>query len=201
VDVTGRGDDGLIPIMKNIALALLLSITGLAAGCGGHNLYSSPVGVNLHAQSGDVSSGTITQDKMIISQSGNPYATFLAAARAKFGKDPSDVGVGGLTLVLGAGSTGVTLLEQVFTGQVDVLFWMQPGSGNSFSVGHVVNPTGIGPVNLNVDFNSSNVTGLDHAALMSGNFRVVIRGSAAGGFALGNANADLQNTFTFNAAQ
>lgn len=199
--MTGRGNDGLIPIMKKISLSLLLSIAGLAAGCGGHNLFSAPVGVNLHAQSGDVSSGTITQDKMIINQSGNPYATFLAAARAKFGKDPSDVGVGGLTLVLGAGSTGVTLLEQVFTGQVDVLFWMQPGSGNSFSVGHVVNPTGIGPVNLNVDFDSSKVTGLDHAALMTGNFRVVIRGSAAGGFALGSANADLQNTFTFNAAQ
>src|SRR5260370_37426676 len=63
VDVTGRGNDGLIPIMKKISLSLLLSIAGLAAGCGGHNLFSAPVGVNLHAQSGDVSSGTITQDK------------------------------------------------------------------------------------------------------------------------------------------
>ncbi len=198
--MTRRTDEGLIPNMKNIALALLLSIAGLAAGCGGHNLFSAPVGVNLHAQSGDVSSGTITQDKLITNQSGNPYSTFLANARAKFGKDPSDVGVGGLTLFLGAGSTGVTKLEQVFTGQVDVLFLI-PASGNSFSVGHVVNPTGTGPVNLNVDFDSTKLLGSDHLALMAGNFRVVIRGSAAGGFASQNADADLQNTFTFNAAQ
>jgi len=186
--------------MKNIAPALLLIIAGLLAGCGGHNMYSAPVGVNLHAQSGDVSSGTITQDKLITNQSGNPYSAFLANARTKFGRDPSDVGVGGLTLFLGAGSTGVTRLEQVFTGQVDVLF-LVPASGNSFSVGHVVNPTGTGPTNLNVDFDSTKVLGSDHLALMNGAFRVVIRGSAAGGFASQNADADLQNTFNFNAFQ
>jgi hypothetical protein len=190
----------LIPGMKNLTFALVLAIAGFGAGCGSHNSYSAPVGVNIRAQSGDVSSGTITQDKLITSETGNPYATFLTDAKAKFGKDPSDVGVGTLTLFLGAASIRVTALEQVFSGQVDVLFLMN-GTANSFSVGHVTNPTGAGPVNLAVDFDSSKVTGQDHAALMNGGFRVVIRGSAAGGFASRNADAALQNTFTFKALE
>jgi hypothetical protein len=179
-------------------LAVLLGIAGFGAGCG-HNTYSAPVGVNLHAQSGDVSSGTLAQDKLITNQSGNPYARFLIDARTKLGKDPSDVGVGGLTLFLGAQSVGVTVLEQVFTGPVDVLFLLP--SGASYSVAHVTNPTGTGPINMNVDFDSTKVTGLDHLALMSGTFKVVIRGSAAPLFSAQNADADLQHTFTFKAIE
>jgi hypothetical protein len=184
--------------MKKLTFAVLLGIAGFGAGCG-HNTYSAPVGVNLHAQSGDVSSGTLTREKQIALQTGNPYAGFLIDARTKLGKDPSDVGVGGLTLFLGAQSIGVTVLEQVFTGQVDVLFRLP--SGTSYNVGHVTNPTGAGPINLNVDFDSTKVMGLDHVALMSGNFKVVIRGSAAPLFPAQNADADLQHTFTFKAIE
>lgn len=185
--------------MKKLILAIAMSLAALGVGCGRHS-YSAPVGVNLSAASGDVAAGTLSSDKLITLETGNPYGGFLSAARTKLGKDPSNVEVGGLTLFLGADSQGVTALEQVFAGQVDVLFLMI-GTGASYSVGHLTNFTGPGPVNAAVDFDPSKVVGQDHFALMSGSFRVVVRGAAATGFATRGASATLQNTFTFRAVE
>ncbi len=198
--MTARTNCVLILRMKNVIVVLVFTIAGLGVGCGSHHSYSGPVGVNLRAQSGDVTGGTITDDKLITSETGNPYGTFLNDARVSLGRDPSNVEVSALTLFLGAQSTGVTALEQVFTGQVDVLFLI-PSTGNSFNVGHVVSPTGAGPINLTVDFDSSQLVGQNHFALMSGSFRVFIRGAAAAGFASRNADAILQNAFTFKAVE
>jgi hypothetical protein len=81
-----------------------------------------------------------------------------------------------------------------------VLFLML-STGASYSVGHMTNYTGGGPINLAIDFNSSQIVGQDHFSLMSGNFRVVTRGTATTTFAAGNADARLQHAFTFKAVE
>jgi len=176
-----------------------MSLATVGIGCG-HNSYSGQVAINLDTKSSDVSAGTITTDKSITAEAGNPYALFLSNAQAKLGKVPSNVQVSGLTLFLAATSQGVVALEQVFTGQVDMLFLMT-GSGTSYSVGHFTNYTGPGPVNATVDFDPTKIIGQDHIDLMSGNFKVVLRGVAATGFATRGADANLQNTFTFEAVE
>ena len=91
----------------------MLRITSLAllslVGCSDDPVsYSSPVSINLKAESGAVNGAAISDEKGITTESGNPYAAFVSDARAKLGRDPGRIEVDGLTLTLGAQSTGVT---------------------------------------------------------------------------------------------
>jgi hypothetical protein len=155
--------------------------------------------INLSAKSADVAQNAISNEKGIMSEAGNPYGAFITAARqALSGRDPSRIDIASLSLVLGANSTGVTKLEEVFTGTVDVLFVMS-GSSNTYPAGTAMNPTGTGPVMMTVSFAYASIAQQDLPELRSGNFKVVIRGSAATGFSTKGATADLQLTFTFAA--
>src|ERR1043165_6952579 len=102
--------------MKHVAFALL----ALTACSDDPVSYSAPVGITLKAKSGDVSGTTITEDKSITTETSNPYGAFVNDARAKLGHDPLRIEVDRLTLTLGAQSTGVARLEDVFTALVDV---------------------------------------------------------------------------------
>src|ERR1051325_8993418 len=102
-----------------------LCVLVVLAGCGDSPVnYSAPVGINLKAKSGDVVQNVVSDKKSITTESGNPYGAFVGAAQQRLGRDPSRIEITGITIVLGADSTGVTTLDQVFTGQVDVLFLM-----------------------------------------------------------------------------
>ena len=187
------------PISRSIYLLPATVFAFALIACGGKATYSAPVGVNLNARSGDVRSGTLSREEVITAEPGNPYGAFINDAWQKFGnKSPSRIEVQSITLALGGQSTGVSALEQVFTGEVDVLFVMND-SGNSFNAGHVVNPTGTGPVTLSVDFDPTKVVGVDFGNLLSGSFNVVVRGSAAAGFSTRSATANLQTSITFKA--
>jgi hypothetical protein len=186
-----------------------LMVGWLTISCGGSSStpdaapvsYSAPVAINLQAKSSDVVAAAISDEKGIMSEAGNPYGAFITAARqALFGHDPSRIDLVSLSLVLGAQSTGVTKLDDVYTGAVDVLFVMG-GSNNSYPVGSAMNPTGTGPVAFTVSFAYANVAPQDVSALLSGNFKVVIRGAPASGFSTKGATADLQVTFAFAAFQ
>ena len=72
-------------------------------------------------------------------------------------------------------------------------------SNNTYDAGHVTNPTGIGPVDMNPTFDWSTVAPLDRSEIINGSFKVVLRGPAASGFSAQGANAVLQTTFTFTA--
>jgi hypothetical protein len=72
-------------------------------------------------------------------------------------------------------------------------------TNNTYEIGVVTNPTGIGPVTLDIGLNSSDVPALDFAKYLGGSFKVVLRGTAATGFASKGAEADLQLTFTYAA--
>jgi hypothetical protein len=180
--------------MKLVALAFISM-----AACGADPIsYSAPVGINLTAKSGDVMNSAISDDKGITTESGNPYGAFVNAAQVKLGHDPSRIEVDSVTLTLGAQSTGVTTLDEVYTGDVDVAM-ITNDTNNTYDVGHVTSPTGVGPDPIGVVFQSVDVPDADFAKMLSGSFKVVIRGTAATAFSSKGAQANLQVTFTFAA--
>jgi len=187
------------PIMRFNPVAVLLGVL-LLSGCGDPVSFSAPVGINIKAKAADTTNGVISQDKSISTESGNPYGAFINEARAKLeGKDPASIEIASLTLLLGAQSTGVTKLEQVFTGNVEVFFVMND-TNNSYAVGNIKDPEGSGPLELDVTFDSDKIVGEDRTRLLNGSFEAAIRGPAAAGFTSPNAaEASLQLTFTFEA--
>jgi hypothetical protein len=175
-------------------------VLSLLAACGADPVnYSAPVGIELKAKSGDVDQSAVTEMKDITTESGNPYGAFTNDATAKLGgHQPSRIEIDQLTLTLGAQSTGVAVLEDVVTGDVDVAFLVND-SNNTYDAGHATSPTGVGPIEMSPTFDWSLVTATDQAKLLGGSFKVVLRAPAAVGFSTKGANASLQTTFTFTA--
>lgn len=183
--------------MKTIIASLFI-----LAACGTDPIsYSAPVGIELGAKSGDVSMNVVTEQKDITTESGNPYGSFINQAMTKLGgKTPSRIALDDLTLTLGAQSSGVSSLEEILTGDVDVAFLVN-NSNNTYDAGHVSGPMGVGPVSMTPSFDWSMVASQDIPQIMNGSFKVVLRGSAASAFSTKGANATLQVTFTFSAFQ
>ena len=180
-------------------MKLVLGSLILVAACGSDPVsFSSPVGINLKAKSADVSTAVISDDKAITTESGNPYGAFVGDAQRKLGRDPGRIEIDKLTLTLGAQSVNVTALEQIYTGDVDVAF-ITNDTNNTYDVGHVVNPTGVGPVDVRVTFVSQDMTPADFTKLLGGSFKVAVRGPAAAMFASKGAEANIQLMFTFAA--
>src|SRR5258705_1805181 len=122
---------------------LLVALLSVACGSVAD---STPVGINLKAKSTDVRAEVINDEKGISTESGNPYKVFMDTARARLaGRDPSKIKITKMTLTLGAGTTGVVALNEVFAGNVDVQFIVDD-TNNSFPVGTFSNPAGGGPV-------------------------------------------------------
>ena len=171
------------------------------AACGDDLVsYSEPVGINLKAKSSDTVNNVVTDEKGINTESGNPYGAFIADARRELGRDPGSIDVDEVTVFLGAGSTGVTRLGEVFTGNVEVLFQMND-TNNSFAAaaGPIAATDTGGPINLSSTFSSSGLASADYAKLLSGSFKVVMRGPAATDFMTKGADANIQVTLTFAA--
>jgi hypothetical protein len=184
--------------MTNLATVGVVLACALA-GCSDDPVsFSAPVGINLKAESGDVTGAALSDEKGITTESGNPYGAFVSDARAKIGGDPARIEIDSLTLTLGADSTGVTGLDQVYTGDVDVLFQMND-TNNTYPAGRITNPTATGPVAVGVQLDSDAVSDPDWTKFIGGNFKVVIRGTAATDFSTKGAKADLQLNFTFAA--
>jgi hypothetical protein len=180
----------------------ILLVIPVVAACGTDPVsYSAPVGIELKAKSGDVTSATVTELKDITTESGNPYGAFTNGAQAQLGgRQPSRIELTDLTLTLGGQSTGVSALEQVLTGDVDVSFVVND-TNNTYDAGHIMNPTGVGPDTMTVTFDWNQVASIDRDKMLGGGFKVVLRGPAAAGFSTKGANASLQTTFTFDAFQ
>ncbi len=94
----------------------------------------------------------------------------------------------------------MSALDEVVSGDVDVAILVN-NSNNTYDAGHVMNPTGVGPVSLDPTFDWAMVASTDVAAILNGSFKVALRAPAAVGFAAKGANASLQLTFTFVAFQ
>lgn len=189
--------------LSSVRASLLgIAIAGGLVGCGDDPVsYSAPVAIQLKAKASDTSAGVITEDKSITTESGNPYGAFVADARQRLGGvDPGTIDVDRIELLLGAGSTGVTRLGEVFTGSVEVLFEIND-TGTTYPVARLDIPASAGPGPLSFDavFDAAAVGPADHTKMLGGSFKVVARGPAAAGFTSGNAEAELQTTFVFAA--
>jgi hypothetical protein len=182
-------------IMKHLVTLLALS------ACGSDPVsYSEPVGIELKVKSGDVANSAISDGKAITTESGNPYGVFVNDAQTKLGANPSRIEIDELTLALGAQSTGVTTLDQIFTGDVDVALIVND-TNTTYDAGHITNPTGVGPLAVDVTFAGDAVAPADFTKMLTGSFQVVVRGTAAPMFSSKGAEAILQTTFTFAAFQ
>lgn len=187
--------------MHNFIGSLSVAVASvLMVGCGDDPVsFSQPVTITLKAKSGDVTNAVVSDEKSITTESGNPYGSFVSDAQAALdGNDPSRIEIDSVSLLLGGQSTGVTSLDEIFGGQVDVLFVMND-SNNSHPAAEVVAPTGAGPVTLSSIFDSDAMADADFGKLIQGSFKVVIRGPAATSFETKGADADLQLTFAFTA--
>jgi hypothetical protein len=186
-------------VPRSLVLGFVV-LGSLGSGCGDEPVaYSAPVTLNLKAKSSDVVQGALDSEKSISSETGDPYGTFVKTARSRLGKSyPARVEVTSLSLFLGAHSTGVTTLDQVFTGPLEVLFVLD-GSNNSYPAGHLAAPSGAGPEDVEVDFAFLQLAPSDQATFFAGEFKVQLRGPAAPGFAAGAAEADLQLVLQFEA--
>jgi len=183
--------------MKRIAYLVLTSTLALGACSDDPVSYSAPVGINLKAKASDVAANAITEQKAITTESGNPYGAFINDATAKLGHAPGRAEVDHVTLLLGGTSQGVARLEDVFTGSVDVAFVLDD-TNNTYDVGTIGNPTGVGPDGLDVTFEASALAPQDVIKYLGGGFKVALRGTAAAAFT-GGEEADLQVTLTFAA--
>lgn len=179
-----------------------LSLLLVLAACGSDPVtYSAPVGIELKVKAGDVTNTSVTETKDITTESGNPYGAFVSDAMTKLGgKDPSSIEIEGLALTLGAQATGVTTIDQIVTGDVDVAFLVN-NSNATYDAGRVTDPTGIGPVAMDPTFDWSAVAAADQPAMLNGSFKVVLRGPAAASFSASGAEATLETKFTFTAFQ
>lgn len=163
--------------------------------------YSEPVGINLKAKSSDVVNGTIDDSKAITTESGNPYGAFIANARRELdGVDPGRIEISSTHLLLGGGTTGVARLGEVLVGDVVVQFEMNDTHNTYPAASYLATGTdSAGPLDLAVGFDGMTIPTADFAKLLSGAFKVVLRGPAAPAFPSKNADADLQTTFVFTA--
>ena len=178
--------------MRNATLAVLLAPVLLACGDDVVN-YSAPVGINVKLRSSDVgAANAVTLSKNITTEQGNPYGAFVNAATRALGRSPSRIAVTYLTLELLPTSTGVTDLNQVFTGQVAVGFEL---AGSAYPVGTATNPVGVG-FPMVPTFDSAGLALAAYSDLLAG-FPVVLDGTATSGFAGGADTADLKATFGF----
>jgi hypothetical protein len=179
------------------ALALLT-----VAACGSDAVsFSEPVLINVNVtKSSDVGAASaISGEKSITTETSNPYGKFVNDAMVALGgANPTRIETSSVSLQLGADSKNVTSLEQVFAGDVFVDFLMNT-SNNTYNVAQVANPTGTGSVGMTVVFNGSTVAAQDFPQLLTGSFKVVVRGTAAAGYASIAAEPNIQVTLTFEA--
>ena len=187
-------------MLKQLLVTVLCALPLVA--CGGDPVsYSAPVGINLKAKSSDTANDTVTAEKNISTESGNPFKVFVDQGRQELGgQDPSSVELTSLTLLLGAQSVGTASLAEVFSGRVEVLFLMDE-SNNSYVAGHAESVVGSGAIPMLVDFDSEAMPAADYARFLDAKFKVVLRGTAASGFATKGAEADFQATFAFTALE
>lgn len=161
--------------------------------------YSDDVGITLKAKSSDVVNGVVVDEKAINTETGNPYGAFISDARSTLRANPGAIEVERVELALGAGSTGVLALGDVFADDVEVLFQINDTGTTYVIASDTITPGLIGPQELAVSFTSDIVDPIDYAKMLNGSFKVITRGRAAPGFDGKSATANLQVTFNFAA--
>lgn len=121
--------------MKNISsliiLVSLVSVISLAAACGDDPVsYSEPVGLELKIESGKVVNSSVSGEKSITTESGNPYGAFVNAAKAELGREPARIVLTSATLVLGAMPQHDAIIRPR---QSELSYRLEPGAVTGFA--------------------------------------------------------------------
>lgn len=178
-------------------IAYFVGLALFVAACGDDPLsHSGPVAINLKAKSADTTGGTVTSHKNINTETGNPFAAFIRNSENALGKSPGRIEVVSVNVLLGAGSTGVTTLGEIFTGTVRVDFKI---NSNTYPVASasLTAATGAGPIAFPVNFDCASLAPADWTKMLGSDFEVYITGPAAASFQSKGADANLQVTFNF----
>jgi hypothetical protein len=184
----------------SLRLAFAFSLVATVA-CGDDPVaVSSPVGLTMKTKSDDAKDGTISEEKNITTESGNPWGAFVKQAEDELGGPPGDIELDRLTILLAASSTGVTELRQVFAGAIAVQFELEK-SNNLVTVGSgSIGESDEGrEFQLTPAFDYGDLGQADRANLLGGGFKVILGGAPAAGFADLGADAEFQLTLRFSA--
>jgi len=155
------------------SLLVVLSLAGLA-GCESPAASSDTIVIRLSGiKEGDVADGVVEREKNVTTETSNPYARFLADARAALGRDPSRVEVDAVSITLGGDTRGVAGFQELFSGETNV--FLRDDVGGTVYVGRVGAPSGVGPVECEVVATEESLAPI-LPALLSGAFRVGVRG-------------------------
>jgi hypothetical protein len=181
-----------------LPLSVAVALAGACADDPDPVEVSEVVGIELKADADKVVGATLTDEKNINTESGNPYGAFVSDATQQLGRAPGRIEVETVDILIGAGSD-VTELNQIFDGEVEVLFVMN-GSSDTIPVASVLidqTVQGGGPVALEPDYDWSTLSSPNFDDLVSGNFKVVYRGPTTVGYSGGPQKCNLQLDFTF----
>jgi hypothetical protein len=152
----------------------VLLLTALA-GCEEPAATSDTIVIRLSGiKEDDIREGVVEKEKNVTTEVSNPYAQFLADARAALGTDPTSVEVEAVTLTLAGDSRGVLGFEDVFSGEVNA--FLRTDDGGTVYIGRVDRPTGVGPVECEIVADTDALAPI-LPSLLDGVFRVGVRGA------------------------
>jgi hypothetical protein len=158
------------------SIGLALAATALLAACDEDPVVATDlIVIQLSGiKEGDVADGVVSKSKNVSTESGNPYHAFLVEARAVLGRDPSRIRVDAVQITLDGSTTGIASFADLFNADAEV--FLDADVGGTVAVARVTGPTGTGPVTLEVVSTDETLAPI-MAALLSGDFRVGVRGT------------------------
>jgi hypothetical protein len=184
---------------KTRELVLAVALLALAS-CGG-NIYDSPaIDVPIVGSSSNREPGTgLFLQKSALGDSSTGFDDFMGHARDAYGDAPSRVEIITATIAIGPGAKNLNSLERVFANGAVRVALLVDASGDSYPMCGVTTPAGAGPLTMNVNFDSSQLSPSDYAEFVAGRAHVELRGPVAPTFASSSRNASLDLEFVFRA--
>lgn len=172
--------------MKMLAASLILF-----TACTDDASFSDPVSVELAVTSNDVDRGMIIRDQPMATA----YATFVNNAQFELQAAPTAIDVTRAQLRLDQSSVNVGELPDVFAQNIEVDFLIDDSDHTVPVALGTISPALIGPVELDVVFDSDTLDIVDYDRLLHGNFKVIVVGRANPLFQIKSATANLEATF------
>ena len=169
--------------MKFAFRVALSGICVAVLGCGDSDplgpVVSPVITVTVNSMnSSDIEAGVIDKDENISNGTGNPWSDFLRQAGEVCGGDPAGFGVAQASLALDAdGSSNVDALDEVFSGNVSIIFRSTRGNdASAVQVEIASGPvSGTGPFALTISATRGGLSVLQDR-LTGGDFHVAVRG-------------------------
>jgi hypothetical protein len=177
------------------AYVLFAGFGFLAMGCG-PDFVVDDVGINVGFTTNNnvVEDDLIESEKNVNTEQGNPYGAFVSDIKAQLKEDAPTIDLEQATITLDSTSDAAHAnLETIFKGTLELRF-VDDNAGTDTLVASVADPTGAGPLELEV-----NAAAFDdpdfQATLLEGQFKVKFAGTAAATAA--DANVNLVATLSF----